>query len=341
MQFLSIRAKTGGLWVMIAIFTPLVLALGWVVLDGFWWQDRAAEFPSATATVTKSEVHESRRSRRGRSYTLHLAYTFSADGRTHTATRLRYYPSSSSGRTAARELHAQYPVGRTVIAYYPPDAPELAVLEAGVQGTDWLRLMAATAATLLVAGLWGLALTRRPPFDPENPQWLAKTASGWEVRLPATTRRAVFIVGFAVAAAVAWFALTIRYGDNPEPEVVGAAFAVAVALAAAGAGLFAHYPVVSADLDAEELALPAPWLGEAVRVPFRGVSSVEVRWEEKTAGRNGRYTVYHCDVGWGANGRVGLTTVATFLEPAQAERLALWLRLNCGLAEREPAAAVN
>jgi hypothetical protein len=335
MQFFSLLAKPAGLWITLILFTPGVLYFDWLLLESLYYQSRATEYPTATAKITRSDVVEHRGSKGSRSYSLIIAYMFMVEGHPYAATRVRYYAGSNSRRQTVAELAKQFPVGATAVAYYPPDNPSDAILLPGIEGLDCLRLLLASASTTLLAGGWGLLLGRRPPFDPSNPAWLAETDNGWRVTLPGVTHRAVFIVAFAGTAFFAWFAINLTEGDNPDPLVVGAAFAGCMAIAALASVMFAHERFLEADLSARELVLPAPWLGEAARVPFDGVASVRVQSEERSAGKNGTYEVFHCDLGWGAGGRVEITTLATFLEREQAERLAMWVKLNCGLADRE------
>ncbi len=330
MQFFAIRAKTGGLWIAIVLCTPLAFTLDWIVLDGILWQYRASRFPTAMATITRSEVIERQGSKGGRTYTLELAYQFSVRDQKHTGTRFRYYASGSSNRDEAERLQSEFRVGRIVTAYYPPDEPDAAILRPGVEGTDLLRGQFAIGLSLLAVGGIGLAMAKRSGFDPEDAECVRQTDTGWEAQMPSTSHGSVFFLVLAAACLLSGFILMAARKENPPPALVGAALAGSIAVAAVGSVLFSRYPMLVADLDAKELTLPAPLFGEPTRVPFDQIGTIAVREEEKSAGRGEKYLVYNCEIGWGTSTRVQITTIATFLDRVEAERLTTWVKMALG-----------
>ncbi|MBA4190364.1 MAG: hypothetical protein C0467_20445 [Planctomycetaceae bacterium] len=330
MQFYSIRAKTGGLWIAIIIFVPLALGLDWIVVNGIVWQYRASSFPTATATITHSEIVEHRGSKGGRTYTLDLIYQFRVGDQTFIGTRFRYYTNGTSNHEQIRLRHLEYPVGRTVVAYYPPEEPASAILHPGVEGTELLRALFAVGLSVLVMGAIGLAFAKRLAFNPDDPDCVRQTDTGWEAQMPATSHGAVFYLTLAAACIVSGLVLMATRTENPPPELVGAALAGSIAIAALAAVLFSRYPTLTADLDLKELTLPAPWFGSPIKVPFDQIGTIAVREEDKTAGRNETYQVYNCEIGWGNRERVQITTIATFLDRFEAEKLATWVKMTLG-----------
>jgi hypothetical protein len=337
MQFLALRSSPVVLWVVAAALAAGAATLDWVVLDGFLWQCRAAAFPTAVATVVTSEVVERRGGKGGTSYSLELAYRFTVGGQTHVGTRVRYFSKpSSKHRAEIDRLRAEYALARPVVAYYPPDSPGDAILRPGVEGTDYLRSLFALGLTVLAGGATRLAFGKQPRFDPNDPDQARQTDAGWEARMPGASHAAVFCVAFAAATLLGGFIITVTRGENPAAEVVGAALAGAVGVAAVAAALLSHHPTLSADLDARTLTLPAPWFGWPARVPFDHIGTIAVREEERSAGRNGEtYTVYRCEIGWGTSAGVQITTVATYLNRTDAERLAAWINMAVGRMDAE------
>ena len=170
MQFFTLRANPVVLWVVAAGLATGAAVLDWVVLEGFRWQRLAAGFPTAVATVVRSELVERRGGKGGTTYTLELAYQFTVGGQTYVGTRVRYFANpSSKHRAEVERLRAEYHLARQVTAYYPPDNPADAVLRPGVEGTDHLRALFAAGLTVLAGGAARLAFGRQPGFDPTDP----------------------------------------------------------------------------------------------------------------------------------------------------------------------------
>jgi hypothetical protein len=335
MQFFSIQANNTGGRIAVAIGIPVALMLDWIVLDGIVWQSRAAEFPKATATITHSEIEVRQGSKGGKRYVLNVRFEFTVGGQKFTGTRLRYYPDDGSSRSAVEEPRSRYPVGVAVTAYYPPSDPTLAILHPGVEGTDCLRALFAIGLTLLVVGAMVLVFGKRFGFDPSDPDCVRQTDNGWEAQMPYTSHAGVFAMALAGCSMFGSFLLLAIRGPNPPPQLAGAALAASLAIASAGSVIFSRYPTLAADLDAKDLVLPAPWFGDPVRVPFDQIGTIAVREQEKSAGRGHKYLVYNCEIGWGSSSGVQITTVATFLDRIEAEKLTAWVNVTLGRLEAE------
>ncbi|MCE9562727.1 MAG: DUF3592 domain-containing protein [Planctomycetes bacterium] len=330
MQFFAIRAKTGGLWFAILLGIPIALIFDWIVLDGFIWQSKAHSFPKAMAVVTRSEIIERRGSKGGTKYSLELTYQFSVGEQRHSATRLRYYSGETTRRSEAEQLHSEYRVGRSVVAYYPPESPDEAILRPGVEGTDYLRALFALGVSLLVFGGIRIAMAKQFGFNPNDPECVQQTDNGWVAQLPYTSHGGVFSLTLSGACLISGLGLTASHGDNPPSVLVGAGLAVSIAIASVAAVIFSRYPTLSADLDAKVLILPATWLSGPVKVPFEQIGTIAVREEEKSAGKGETYVVYNCEIGWGTSAKVQITTIATFLDRVEAERLVTWVKMALG-----------
>jgi len=157
-----------------------------------------------------------------------------------------------------------------------------------------------------------------------------QTENGWVAQLPYTSHGGVFSLTLSGACLLSGLFLTGTRGDSLQPAVVGAVLAGSIAVAAVAAILFSWYPTISADLDAKELTLPATWVSGPVKVPFEQIGTIAVREEEKSAGKGETYTVYNCEIGWGTSTRVQISTIATFLDRIEAERLAVWVKMTLG-----------
>lgn len=337
MQFFSLRASPVFLWLATAGLSAGALTFNWVVVEGFFWQHRATAFPTTVATISRSEVVESRGRIGGPNYSLELTYQFTLVGQPYQGSRVRYFwwPSSKHRADIVR-LQAEYHRARAVIAHYPPDSPGDAVLRPGVEGTDYLRALFALALTVLAIGATRLVFGRRPGFDPDDPTQARQTDTGWEAHMPGASHAAVFCVAFVASAVLGGFIVIAARGENPDPAVVGIALAGAVGAAAVAAALFSYHPTLAADLDARTLTLPAAWLGRPVVVPFEHVGTIAVREELRNLNRsNDTFLVHRCEIGWGTSAGVQITTIATYLHRADAERLAAWIKMALGRMDAE------
>ncbi len=131
--------------------------IGFAVIGALEWDRAAASvgWPTAQGTVTESRVHHTTRTKRGRtsnSWSPHVLYRYTVDGREMEAHRLSFRMSGTS-ESEARTVVDRYPVGSAVNVHHSPDDPSLACLEPGADDWQWIPLAAGGVATLLGLGM--------------------------------------------------------------------------------------------------------------------------------------------------------------------------------------------
>lgn len=125
------------------IFGPLFLVVGYVVAFMFGKpildNARASrDWPQVTGTITKSEVHRSRK-KGSTMYSAEVVYDYTVEGKKLEGDTVwfggNYRTSSDRG---ARDVVSRYPVGKQVPVFYNPQDPTLAVLESGAFLTSYV-----------------------------------------------------------------------------------------------------------------------------------------------------------------------------------------------------------
>lgn len=135
----------------------LILWSGLAIHEGL----TSASWPTATGTITTAAVE--RETYQGKlRYRLDFSYRFTVDGRTIQAQRATVDGLlTASNPTEFNRLCARHPQGSEVIVFYPPHAPEQALLEPGI---SWRSpALAMVGAVILAFGIWLLRGTRPTP----------------------------------------------------------------------------------------------------------------------------------------------------------------------------------
>ncbi|MES2820486.1 MAG: DUF3592 domain-containing protein [Pseudomonadota bacterium] len=115
------------------------IALAVIAWMQFKEQRSAKTWPSVTATVTRSEVQSRTKPRdndkqwetlEGRTvYEANVGYRYEIDGVQYNGNRIKVNSSSYASRSTAEQVLAEYPVGKSVTAYYNPEEPGASVLK--------------------------------------------------------------------------------------------------------------------------------------------------------------------------------------------------------------------
>jgi hypothetical protein len=141
------------------------------------WDSRT--WPAAEGVVRTSSVrHEAdaHHSNSPGTQVAEIRYEFTADGRTHSGTRVAFGDYSSSDSAHAQGLVDRYPAGTVVTVHYRPDNPDVCVLEPGVKGQAWFLLIGGLVSLGLGCGqavLWPWLLRkkaaeREPAMTPQQ-----------------------------------------------------------------------------------------------------------------------------------------------------------------------------
>ena len=264
--------------VMLLLILPIVMAPV-LVLDGWILhmlarQSLAAFHPSASGTITQSQVVSS-----DDSYGFEARYAYAVGGRAYEGSRSSHGEWSSSNRGRVEDLARRFPVGATASVFYDPESPEDAVLITGVQGMDLFLLMFMNPFNLVLLVGWRGAL--RVLRDKEEDQLGVFTRDGRvHVRLEGVSALAVGVMALGGASFLSIFAVGFVTGFEPPLAV---AVLTWVAVIATGV-VFARRQ--RAKLDSGEydlildettrrLSLPVgPGRGKRLDVPWSQVKSV-------------------------------------------------------------------
>ena len=135
----------------------VAFGIGFAVFGALEWDRATASvgWPTAAGTVTESRVLHNTRTKRGRtssSWSPHVTYRYSVEGREFEAQRISFRVSGSSQSEAQAVVDA-HPVGTAVTVRHSPDDPSLACLEPGPGDWQWVPLAIGAAAVLIGSGV--------------------------------------------------------------------------------------------------------------------------------------------------------------------------------------------
>lgn len=126
----------------------------------------AKSWPTTEGKVISSEV-DSRfsrskggtRSRHKTNYSAKVLFEYDVDGKTYTSDKVSLAEYSSSVRSEAQQVVDKYPVNESVIVYYDPTNPEIAILEPGKLGGIVIPFI--IGGMFVLCGILG-AVTKKP-----------------------------------------------------------------------------------------------------------------------------------------------------------------------------------
>lgn len=138
--------------VLVLIATLFIGAMDFLLLRPIWGQAGTRGWVRGEGTITAVDyVRKEASGARGSStYRLKLSYRYRVDSQDFTGDRYAISSFAASGRDWYRNFVDTHPVGSKVAVYHNPSAPQEAVLEKGLQGTD--------LSILLVVALFSGAL---------------------------------------------------------------------------------------------------------------------------------------------------------------------------------------
>ncbi|WNG62157.1 DUF3592 domain-containing protein [Archangium gephyra] len=135
--------------VMLLLILPIVMAPV-LVLDGWILhmlarQSLSASHPSASGTITRSQVVSS-----DDTYGFEARYAYSVGGQAYEGSRSSHGEWSSSNRGRVEDLARRFPVGASVPVFYDPESPGDAVLITGVDGMYLFLLLFMTPFNMVM-----------------------------------------------------------------------------------------------------------------------------------------------------------------------------------------------
>ncbi|MFO0819399.1 MAG: DUF3592 domain-containing protein [Pirellulales bacterium] len=154
------RSASAGIRVLLSVvcvvFFTIGAAFGYYAYLGIREARESLQWPTTPGRITQSGVdvsisreheNDSRRRRETRSYSAHVAYEYTVEGKTYTGERIAVVTDQFGSHDWAKATTEKFPVGREVTVSYHPEHPEQCVLEPGRWGGAGIML--------IVAGVFG------------------------------------------------------------------------------------------------------------------------------------------------------------------------------------------
>ncbi len=325
----------GGFLLLFTLFWSIgVLGFDFVIGRSVVRQIYAVGYPTATGTITQSEV-ETIRGRRSRTYRPTIKYKYTVEGQEYVGERYRYGQFSSAKKWAER-IVASHPVGSPFEVYYAPTDPSDAVLTVGLEGLDLFIFMFMLPFNVVMLAFWiaggGEVLYRLSP----GPAGGAKLCDdGRYVRVRLSMWKPLYS-GLAAAGALAFvgiFIMAFGFGHAPPLPVTLVAWGVIV-----GSGALAytwHWRKLSGGdsdlvLDTFNESITLPHTFNRPRdstIRAKKVVAIEVEKVEKRGTKGGVYYSYVPTLIFTDNdGSRRREKIAEWSSEARAEGLASWLR---------------
>jgi hypothetical protein len=215
---------------LLVLWTGLMLAGDFVVLDTSVRQFRSRAFASATGRIVQSALGKGSLMHRG----VDFQYNFSVNGVDYTGHRYRY-----DDRNAAFEYSAAtnaFPAWSERTVYYNPARPEDSLLDPGLDGCDLLLLLFALPFSIVTLALWAAffrAKGESSGLAPAGGIRILQTPAETRARLAEFSPPAAGGFGLASAAFVCVFPVVSIGGFAPGLRLMSAVwiFVLAVGLA--------------------------------------------------------------------------------------------------------------
>jgi hypothetical protein len=309
------------------------MALGWLIEDA-----RTVRFPQAEGVIIVSEF---KRGSDGGRYDWVLQYTYTVGGTTYTGTR--YSPNAETRyheRDAGR-MAAAFPVGARVPVAYDPDAPTVAYLRPGQPGQLFERALLVLTVVGLAGGYVAIALSAPlggadpaplpRPFDPGDPRQVAHTPDGVRARLPAESLIHP-VLGVLLAGGLGVLIFRNRpTAPDPYPWWAGFLIVVAAPLLTSLLTVPLRRATVLLDATRPRLVVRAGRWWPPVVVPFDRILGVQVI-PHTYSGKGGPITYHRVAVLRSVPGDAREVALTEYLNKADADELAAWLRDRLGLS---------
>jgi hypothetical protein len=214
---------------LLVLWTGLVLAADYVVIDTSVRQARSVNFAATTGRMVQSEIRKGAISHRG----VEIGYNYTVNGINYTGRRYRY-----DDRNAAWEYSAAvdaFPRWSARKVYYNPNNPADCVLDPGLAGCDLLLLLFATPLNAVTVGLWaGIAQSRRERklSEPAGGIRILRRAGEIRAELAAFSPGAAALVALGVGSFLLAFPVVSIGGFAPRMWVMLAVWALVLAVVA-------------------------------------------------------------------------------------------------------------
>jgi hypothetical protein len=279
---------------LLAIWTGVLLAGDYIVLDTSVRQFRSRSFAATVGEITRSEMGHGAVSRRG----IDIGYSYTVNGADYPGHRYRY--DDRNGAFDYKAVTNAWPRGAKKIVYYDASNPAESLLDPGLKGCDLLLGIFAIPLNIATAAIWLAA------FRASRESGRLKVAGGVRVfqddretraRLAQCSPLAAGFFGIAAAAFASAMLVVLAAGFAPG---MGLMTAVLIAIAAAGAAAFfwtaqrhaaGHFDLRSHAASQTVAVPPAGGRKEVLLVPKGEIVAVALR-RRVTRAPSGEYFSY-------------------------------------------------
>jgi len=217
---------------LLAMWTGLVLAADFVVLDTSVRQFRSRGFASTTGKIVQSVVSKGPMTHRG----VAIQYNFTVNGADYTGHRYRYDDRNITFEYAAATN--AFPVWSERTVYYNPADPGDSLLNPGLDGSDLLLLLFALPLSVVTLALWMALFQARGESGGPAPAGgirILQSPGETRARLAEFSPLAAGAFGLAAAAFVSAFPVVAIGGFAPSLRLM---VMVWIFVLAAGAAAF-------------------------------------------------------------------------------------------------------
>jgi hypothetical protein len=318
-----------GLWVLFVFWTVFFLFLDVKLIGkGLVLGLRSDSFPTAPGTVTKNKLIPNNKG----SVRLELEYTYAVNGVPYIGTNY-HIPPQLVGDGFWIEAHDAHPAGLAAPVYYDPHDPSTAFLRPGLRPDSLFILWLLTPFHLItIAMAWAAwwALANRREFDPALRRCAWERSDGWTARAKIATSPLAFafLTLLAVTFAGSFVCAGFTSLSNSPPQwwmpagMWSAAFAVSVLIAVIGSRQLL--------VRVNDEGIEFPVSCQRTRVERERVSGVTIATETRKSEKSSR-EVSVVSLHWRTDVEQS-ARIAVYNEPADAARLADWLRERLGLS---------
>ena len=218
---------------LLAIWTGVLLAGDYVVVDTSARQFRAGGFATTVGEITRSDLGRGSLSRRG----VEISYSYSVNGMDYTGRRYRY--DERNGAFDYRAVTNALPPGSKHVVYYDAANPADAVLAPGLNGCDLLLGLFAIPLNVVTGAIWLAVIRSRRDGSRPAPAGgvrILQRQGETRVRLAEFSPLAAGCFGLAAASFVAAMLVDFAAGFTPSLRLMSA-----VVMLVAAAGLAASF----------------------------------------------------------------------------------------------------
>jgi len=217
---------------LLAIWSSVLAAGNYVVVETSARQIRATRFASTTGEITRSDLGRGAIRHRG----IDIAYSYSVNRVGYMGSQYRY--DERNGSLDYKEITNSFLAGSKQTVYYDAANPANAVLSPGLNGCDLLLMLFAIPLDIITIALWVTTIRHKCGFDLSAPAGgvrILQRAGETRARLATFSPLAVGFFGLAGAAFAGAILVVSTSGFAPSLRFMSAAL---ILVSSAGVGMY-------------------------------------------------------------------------------------------------------